>query len=108
MPGRDPADGEPRRFRYTPTVSQPLSAPAQPLSAPAQAWPDDGQLATPGFEFDDPAQNIPAGAVPFIREPGPREPGPRQGGPRQGPPRQPARPARARAARVQRRGRGRI
>ncbi len=88
VPGRDPADVEPRRFRYTPTVSQPLSAPAQPLSAPAQAWPDDGQLATPGFEFDDPAQNIPVGAVPFIREPGPREPGPPEAGPREPGPRQ--------------------
>jgi len=36
--GFDP--GEPRRFRYTPTVS----------SGPAQAWPED----RPGFEFDGP------------------------------------------------------
>ena len=61
----DPAGGEPRRFRYTPMVSQ-------PLSAPTQAWPDDGQLAMPGFEFDDVAQNAPAGAIPLTREPGPR------------------------------------
>jgi hypothetical protein len=78
VPGRDPAGGEPRRFRYTPTVSQ-------PLSAPAQAWPDDDQLAMPGFEFDDLAQNAPARAVPLTREPGPRQGGPRQGGPRPAP-----------------------
>ena len=99
----DPAGGEPRRFRYTPTVSQ-------PLSAPTQAWPDDDQLAMPGFEFDDLAQNAPGGAL--TREPGPRQPGPCQPGPRQpGPPR--ARPPgprrqRVRSARVRRRGRGRI
>ena len=78
--GRDPAGGEPR-FRYTPTVSQ-------PLSAPTQAWPDDDQLAMPGFEFDDLAQNAPAGALPLTREPGPRQSGPRQSGPRQSGPRQ--------------------
>ena len=85
----DPAGGEPRRFRYTPTVSQ-------PLSAPTQAWPDDDQLATPGFEFDDLAQNAPGGAL--TREPGP--PARRTGRPAPGGPR--------RAARVRRRGRGRI
>ena len=76
----DPAGGEPRRFRYTPTVSQ-------PLSAPTQAWPDDDQLAMPGFEFDDVAQNAPAGAIPLTREPGPRRAGPRRAGPRRAGPR---------------------
>jgi len=68
--GRDAEGGEPRRFRYTPTVSQ-------PLSAPPQAWLDDDQLAMPGFEFDDQAQNVPVGVIPLTREPGPRPaPGP--------------------------------
>ncbi len=67
-PGRDAKGaegGEPRRFQYTPTVSQ-------PLSAPPQAWLDDDQLATPGFEFDDQAQSAPADVIPLTREPGPR------------------------------------
>ena len=88
--GRAAAGGEPRRFRYTPTVGQ-------PLSAPPQAWLDDGQRGMPGFEFDDQPQNAvplgvpPRGAVPreaFTREPrqaGPRQAGPRQAGPRQAP-----------------------
>ncbi len=50
------------------------------MSAPTQAWPDDDQLATPGFEFDDLAQNAPGGAL--TREPGPRQPGPYQASPR--------------------------
>ena len=54
---------------------------SQPLSAPTQAWPDDDQLATPGFEFDDLAQNAPGGAL--TREPGPGQPGPGQPGPGQ-------------------------
>jgi hypothetical protein len=41
----DEPGGEPKRFRYTSTVSQ-------PRSAPPQAWPDNGQPAVPGFEFD--------------------------------------------------------
>lgn len=41
----DEPSGEPRRFRYSPTVSQ-------PRSAPPQAWPDNGPSAVPGFEFD--------------------------------------------------------
>jgi len=60
---------------------------SQPLSAPTQAWPDDGQLAMPGFEFDDVAQNAPAGAIPLTREPGPRQAGPREPGPREPGPR---------------------
>ena len=88
--GRDAAGGEPQRFRYTPTVSQ-------PLSAPPQAWLDDGQRAMAGFEFDDQPQDAvplgvrPRGAVPreaFTREPGPRQAGPRQADPRQADPRQ--------------------
>ena len=68
--GPQDAPREPRRFRYTPTVSQ-------PLSAPPQAWPDNDQLATPGFEFDDQPQNIaPARVIPLTREPGPDQPGP--------------------------------
>ena len=74
--GRDAAGGgEPRRFRYTPTVSQ-------PLSVPPQAWLDDDhdQLATPGFEFDDQPQNAPVGTIPRTRQTGPRPaPGPRSG-----------------------------
>jgi hypothetical protein len=70
------APREPRRFRYTPTVSQ-------PLSAPPQAWPDNDQLATPGFEFDDQPQNVvPARVIPLTRETGPRP----------APPARPARP----------------
>ena len=49
------AAGEPPRFRYTQTVSQ-------PLSAPPQAWADHHQLAMPGFEFDPRARS--AGAFP--------------------------------------------
>jgi len=41
----------------------------------------------PGFEFDDVAQNAPAGAIPLTREPGPRQPGPRRAGPRRAGPR---------------------
>ncbi len=66
---------EPRRFRYTQTVSQ-------PLSVPPQAWPDDSQPATPGFEFDDGTQAGPAGPRPS----GPRPSGPRPAGPRRGSP----------------------
>ena len=70
--GRHATGGESRRFRYTPTVSQ-------PLSVPPQAWPDDDQPARPGFEFDGRTQNpAPAGAVPPGARPvrgraGPRE-----------------------------------
>ena len=35
----------PRRFKYTATVGQ-------PPSGPPRAWPDDGEPAMPGFEFD--------------------------------------------------------
>ncbi len=77
---------EPRIFRYTPTVSQPLSAPphaAPPHAAPPHAWLDDDQLAAPGFEFDDqPQQVAPVRVIPLTREPGPRQTGPRQTGPR--------------------------
>ena len=71
-PGRpqsrdEPPPDEPPRFRYTQTVSQPLSA------AP-QAWTDDDQLDMPGFEFDDQPQNVaPTRIVPPTREPGPRQ-----------------------------------
>src|SRR5215468_3153095 len=47
------AEAEPRRFRYTPTVSQ-------PLSAPTQAWPDDDVLTSPGLEFGETAPAGPA------------------------------------------------
>ena len=40
--------GEPRRFRYTPTVSQPMS-----MQAPPQAWPDDEVFTPPGFDFGE-------------------------------------------------------
>src|SRR5690348_715472 len=43
IPRAHPAD--PHRFRYTPTVSQPVS-----MQAPPQAWPDD-VFVPPGFEF---------------------------------------------------------
>ena len=57
--GGDAAGGEPRLFRYTPTVSQ-------PLSVPPQAWPDDDPAAMPGFEFDDWTQNAaPPDAIPL-------------------------------------------
>jgi hypothetical protein len=72
---QDLAGAEPRRFRYTPTVSQ-------PLSVPPQAWPDDSQPAMPGFEFDDGTQ---AGAASTPRS-RPRQAGPRQAGPRRGSP----------------------
>ena len=48
-PPGQPARGEPRRYRYTPTVSQPQSVPPPP-------WPGDDQPAMPGFEFDDDPQ----------------------------------------------------
>ena len=64
-------------------MSQPLSAP------PPQAWPDDDQLAMPGFEFDDQPQNVaPTRVIPRTREPAPRPGGPSQGGLRQDGPRQ--------------------
>jgi hypothetical protein len=59
-PGVTPrdADGEPRRFRYTQTVSQP---PADP----PPAWRQD-DLVMPGFEFDGRAQRVQAsGPDPF-------------------------------------------
>ena len=57
--GGDAAGGEPRLFRYTPTVSQ-------PPSVPPQAWPDDDPAAMPGFEFDDWTQNAaPPDAIPL-------------------------------------------
>ena len=61
--GGDATGGEPRLFRYTPTVSQ-------PLSVPPQAWPGDDPAAMPGFEFDDRTRNaappdaLPLGAPP--------------------------------------------
>ncbi len=79
---------EPRRFRYTPTVSQPLPVP--PLPMPPQAWPGDGHPALPGFEFYDGTQAgaaFTAGTGP--RPPGPRPPGPRPPGPRPPGPRPP-------------------
>ena len=103
-----PPPDEPRRYRYTPTVSQ-------PLSAPPQAWLDDELLATPGYEFDDQPQNVaPARVIPLTRETGPRQADPRQADPRQADPRQGRvrlprlRLARARSARVGRRRPGRI
>jgi len=78
-----PPPGEPRRFRYTPTVSQ-------PLSAPPQAWPDDDELAMPGFEFDDQPPNVaPTRVIPLTREPGPHQAPPTQPGPHQAAPTQP-------------------
>ena len=76
---QDFAGGEPRRFRYTPTVSQPLSVPPQAWTG--DKWTDDDQPAMPGFEFDDGPQ---AGAA-FTPGSRPRQAG-RQGGPRQGGP----------------------
>ncbi|HEY6294205.1 MAG TPA: hypothetical protein VIX15_00940 [Streptosporangiaceae bacterium] len=68
QPGRDsptwnerpavPPGGEPPRFRYTQTVSQPIPVPPP--------WADN-QLAMPGFEFDGP----PRSADGFRREPFP-------------------------------------
>jgi hypothetical protein len=83
-PVGDP-DGEPRRFRYTPTVSQ-------SLSAPPQDWPAE-PVATPGFEFDDrgpgggappyaPGPRPPAAAAPGPHRPGPHRADPRRAGPR--------------------------
>src|SRR6266567_4692174 len=43
-----PPAAESRRFRYTPTVSQPTS-----MQAPPQAWPDDDVIIPPGFEFGE-------------------------------------------------------
>ena len=78
-----PPPDEPRRFRYTPTVSQ-------PLSAPPQAWPDDDELAMPGFEFDDQPPNVaPTRVIPLTREPGPHQAAPTQPGPHQAAPTQP-------------------
>ena len=71
-PGREPASGEPRRFRYTSTVGQPMPGPppawpgaagpppAQPGAAgPAAAWSDSvGPAPRPGFEFDDRARQV--------------------------------------------------
>jgi hypothetical protein len=57
VPPPDPP-GEPRRFRYTQTVSQPPSVPplsVPPLSVPTQPWAGQ-QEAVPGFEFDHPAR----------------------------------------------------
>ena len=51
------AEGEPRRFRYTPTVRR-------PPSVPPPIWPRD-DLVIPGFEFDRHAR----AAVPFGQEP---------------------------------------
>ncbi len=79
-PGRDPGappgpppGGEPRRFRYTPTIGQ-------PVSVPPQAWLDDGQPASPGFEFAAPPVQGPLvqGAPVQGRRPPPpvRPPGP--------------------------------
>jgi hypothetical protein len=50
VPGAHPSQEPtgPRRFRYTPTVSQPTS-----MQAPPQAWPDDDAFISPGFEFAD-------------------------------------------------------
>ncbi len=59
---RDPGGG-PRRFRYTQTVSQPLSV------AP-QAWADE-ELVMPGFEFDGPGRTPdPSRADPSRADPG--------------------------------------
>jgi hypothetical protein len=67
--GGDAAGGEPRLFRYSPTVSQ-------PLSVPPQAWPGDDPAAMPGFEFDDWTQNAaPPDAIP----PGAPGPGDQRG-----------------------------
>ena len=75
-PGRGPAGneppepgqagGEPRRFRYTPTVSQPMPGP--PPASPGAASPPEER---PGFEFDDraPQDRLPDADPP---RPGPR------------------------------------
>jgi hypothetical protein len=49
-----PEIAEPRPFRYTPT-------PSQPPSAPPRAWPEDELLASPGFEFGEPGRPSPGG-----------------------------------------------
>jgi hypothetical protein len=70
--GRPPGlRDEPRRFRYTPTVSQ-------PPSVPPPAWPRH-ESARPGFEFDTPPRPAPP--------PPPARPRPQQ-------PQQPPRPQR--------------
>jgi hypothetical protein len=63
-----PEPGESRRFRYTPTVSQPAS-----MQAPPQAWPDD-VFVPPGFEFGKlsaPGAGFPPSAHPSGPLPGP-------------------------------------
>jgi len=63
---------------------------SQPLSAPPQAWPDDDELAMPGFEFDDQPPNVaPTRVIPLTREPGPHQAPPTQPGPHQAAPTQP-------------------
>jgi len=73
---REAAAGEPRRFRYTPTVSQPLSVPPQawPENG-AQTWPENGAQTWPGD-----APQAWAGRPPRTHPSGPL---PRPGGPSQ-------------------------
>ena len=71
-PRYDDRAGEPRRFRYTPTVGPPLPAP--PPEWPARQWPDNPALAA-GAEF---RTAPPRAAAPPRDAAPPREPGPRQ------------------------------
>src|SRR6266550_9488938 len=82
-PGSEPAG--PRRFRYTPTVSQPTST-----QAPPQAWPGDDVFVSPGFEFAEmpgPGAGFPPPARPahpsgpLPTHPAPRPAGRREHGP---------------------------
>jgi hypothetical protein len=68
---QDPPRGQARRFRYTPTVSQPLSAPPPPR--PSREPPAAARPAAPGFEFGmrpSAAGTRPPGAAP-VRSAGP-------------------------------------
>ena len=62
-----PPAAESRRFRYTPTVSQPTS-----MQAPPQAWPDDDVFIPPGFEFGEPTG--PGAGFPAPPRPAPGRP----------------------------------
>ena len=64
----DPA-GEPRRFRYTQTVSQPMSVPQEPQEP--QEWPGGATVAMPGFEAALPGFEFDGRAPVAVSVPGP-------------------------------------
>jgi hypothetical protein len=83
-PRPDEPPGEPRRFRYSPTVSQPRSAPS---------WLDDGAPDVPGFEFDGRARRSGPRDQPWTSpSPSPSPSGPPQSAPPSGPPQDPPGP----------------